>query len=107
MVTLTDKAANKVKEILSSENRQNSALRVGVKGGWCSWFTYTLNFDDSAIETDQVFEDKGVKIIIDSKSFVFLSGTQLDYSEGLTGAGFTFQNPNASRSCGCGSSFQA
>jgi len=107
MVTLTDKAADRVKEILNTENRQSSGLRVGVKGGGCSGFTYTLNFDDTAIETDQVFEDKGVKIIIDAKSFVFLSGTRLDYSEGLTGAGFTFENPNASRSCGCGSSFQA
>lgn len=107
MITLTDKAANKVKEILATENRTSSSLRVGVKGGGCSGFTYVLNFDENATETDQIFEEKGVRIIIDAKSFVFLAGTQLDYSDGLGGAGFTFQNPNATRSCGCGSSFQA
>ena len=107
MITLSDKAASKVKEILTSENRETSALRLAVKGGGCSGFTYTLNFDDNTGETDQVFEDKGVKIVVDAKSFVFLSGTQLDYTDGLSGAGFTFSNPNATRSCGCGSSFQA
>lgn len=107
MITLTDKAASKVKEILVSENRLNSGLRVGVKGGGCSGFTYILDFDDNAGETDQVFEDKGVKIFVDAKSFVFLAGTELDYADGLSGAGFTFVNPNATRSCGCGSSFQA
>jgi iron-sulfur cluster assembly protein len=107
MITLTDKAASKVKEILQDKNIKTSALRVGVKGGGCSGFTYTLDFDENAGETDQVFENKGVKIVVDAKSFVFLSGTELDYSDGLTGAGFTFQNPNATRSCGCGSSFQA
>jgi iron-sulfur cluster assembly protein len=107
MITLTEKAATKVKEILANENRAAGALRLAVKGGGCSGFTYTLNFDENAAETDQVFEDKGVKILVDARSFVFLSGTQLDYTDGLTGAGFTFQNPNATRSCGCGSSFQA
>jgi iron-sulfur cluster assembly protein len=107
MITLTEKAASKVKEILENENRTTSALRLGVKGGGCSGFTYTLNFDENTGETDQVFEDKGIKIVIDAKSFVFLSGTLLDYTDGLAGAGFTFQNPNATRSCGCGSSFQA
>jgi iron-sulfur cluster assembly protein len=107
MITLTDKAAIKVKEILVNEQSQTSGLRVGVKGGGCSGFTYTLNFDDKTNETDQVFEDKGVKIIVDAKSFIYLSGTQLDYSDGLSGEGFKFTNPNATRSCGCGSSFQA
>ena len=107
MITLTEKAANKVKEILTNEKRPTSVLRLGVKGGGCSGFTYTLDFDDITGDTDQVFEDKGVKIVIDAKSFVFLSGTQLDYMDGLSGAGFTFHNPMATRSCGCGSSFQA
>jgi iron-sulfur cluster assembly protein len=107
MIMITDKAASKVKEILTNENRASSSLRVGVKGGGCSGFTYTLNFDDSANETDQVFEDKGVKIVVDAKSFIYLSGTQLDYTDGLSGEGFKFTNPNATRSCGCGSSFQA
>lgn len=107
MITLTDKAANKVKEILINEKRPTSALRVGVKGGGCSGFTYVLDFEDKAQDTDQVFEDKGVKILVDAKSFVYLSGIQLDYTDGLSGEGFKFQNPNATRSCGCGSSFQA
>ena len=107
MIKLTDKAATKVKEILINEQSQTSRLRVGVKGGGCSGFTYTLDFDDKTSETDQVFEDKGVKIIVDAKSFIYLSGTQLDYSDGLAGEGFKFTNPNATRSCGCGSSFQA
>ena len=107
MITLTEKAANKVKEILTNEKRPASVLRLGVKGGGCSGFTYTLDFDDRTADTDQVFEDKGVKIVIDAKSFVYLSGTQLDYTDGLSGAGFTFNNPMATRSCGCGSSFQA
>ncbi len=107
MITLTEKAANKVKEILTNEKRPTSVLRLGVKGGGCSGFTYTLDFDDKTGDTDQVFEDKGVKIAIDAKSFVYLSGTQLDYTDGLSGAGFTFHNPMATRSCGCGSSFQA
>ncbi len=107
MITLTEKAADKVKEILKTEGRESGALRVGVKGGGCSGFSYVLDIDDKNNETDQVFEDKGVKIYIDAKSFVYLSGTELDYKESLTGSGFTFSNPNAVRSCGCGSSFQA
>ncbi len=107
MISLTDKAADKVKEIIKSEGRANGALRVGVKGGGCSGFTYVLDIDDRKSDTDQIFEDKGVQIYIDAKSFVYLSGTELDYKESLTGSGFTFSNPNAARSCGCGSSFQA
>lgn len=107
MITLTDKAAVKVKEILQNEGRVDGALRVGVKGGGCSGFTYVLDIDDKNTETDQIFVDKGVKIFVDAKSFVYLSGTELDYKESLTGSGFVFSNPNAVRSCGCGSSFQA
>ena len=107
MITLTDKAAIKVKQILKNENKEGSALRVAVKGGGCSGFTYNLIFDDRTSETDQIFEDKGVRIYIDAKSFLYLNGTELDYFENLTGSGFTFNNPNAVRSCGCGSSFQA
>jgi iron-sulfur cluster assembly protein len=106
MIVITEKAASKVKELLHNENKEDHALRVGIKGGGCSGFTYTLNFDDKNLETDQVFEDKGVKIVIDAKSFVYLSGTELDYVENLTGSGFSFSNPNAKRACGCGSSFQ-
>ena len=107
MIALTDKAADKVKEILNAENKEGLGLRVGIKGGGCSGFSYTLNFDKPNSEIDQVFEDKGIKIIIDSKSFVYLSGTQLDFVDNLNGSGFTFENPNATKTCGCGSSFQA
>ena len=107
MITLTDKAASKVKELLERENKSGMALRAGVKGGGCSGFTYTLDFDSRKNESDQQFEDKGIQIVIDAKSFLYLAGTQLDYTESISGAGFTFQNPNARRSCGCGSSFQA
>jgi iron-sulfur cluster assembly protein len=106
MIEITEKAASKVKEILHNENKEGHALRLGIKGGGCSGFTYTLNFDEHNLETDQIFEDKGVKIIIDAKSFVYLHGTELDYVENLTESGFSFSNPNAKRSCGCGSSFQ-
>ena len=107
MISLTDKAAHKVKEILKTENKEGSALRVGVKGGGCSGYTYTLDFDHNNSTSDQIFEDKGVKILVDKKSAVFLSGTELDYIDSLSGSGFTFKNPNTVRSCGCGNSFQA
>jgi iron-sulfur cluster assembly protein len=107
MISLTDKAALKVKEILGSEKKEDHALRLGVKGGGCSGFSYTLNLDKAFAESDQVFEDKGIKIVVDAKSFIYLTGTEIDYVENLSGSGFAFANPNASRSCGCGSSFQA
>ena len=107
MIGLTDKAAEKVKEILTAENKAGFGLRIGIKGGGCSGFSYTLNFDKPNIEIDQVFEEKGVQIIVDSKSFVYLSGTRLDFVDTLGGSGFTFDNPNATKTCGCGSSFQA
>ncbi len=107
MITLTEKAIDKVRQILKHDGRKDGALRVGVKGGGCSGFTYVLDIDNKISDTDQVFEIEGVKIFIDAKSFVHLAGTELDYKESLTGSGFTFTNPNAVRSCGCGSSFQA
>jgi len=107
MISLTEKAAEKVREILNKDNKDDHALRLGVKGGGCSGFSYTLDIDKSFIESDQVFEEKGIKIVIDAKSFIYLSGTQVDYVENLSGSGFEFSNPNASRTCGCGSSFQA
>ena len=107
MISLTDKAAEKVRQILSSEGEGERALRVGVKGGGCSGFSYTLDIDKIFAESDQVFEEKGIKIVIDAKSFIYLSGTQVDYVENLSGSGFSFSNPNATRTCGCGSSFQA
>ena len=107
MITLTDKAAGKVKEILDNEQKSTHALRIGVKGGGCSGFSYTMNLDEVFAESDQVFEYKGIRIVVDAKSFIYLSGTQVDFVENLSGSGFTFSNPNATRTCGCGSSFQA
>ena len=80
-------------------------VRVGVKSGGCSGLSYDLKFDRKQIESDKVFEDNGVKIIVDAKSFLYLIGTTLDYSGGLNGSGFVFNNPNANRTCGCGESF--
>ena len=107
MISLTEKAAEKVKEILNNENKDDHALRLGVKGGGCSGFSYTMDIDKIFAENDQVFEEKGIKIVVDAKSFIYLSGTQVDYVENLSGSGFSFSNPNATRTCGCGSSFQA
>ena len=80
-------------------------MRVAVKGGGCSGLMYDLLFDDVLSESDQVFEDKGVKVIVDKKSLLYLVGTTLDFTDGLNGKGFQFVNPNASRTCGCGESF--
>ena len=107
MITLTDKAATKVKEILENEKKEDHALRIGVKGGGCSGFEYTLNLDKLFSQSDQVFKDKDIQIVIDAKSFIYLNGIEMDYMENLTGSGFSFSNPNATRSCGCGNSFQA
>ncbi len=80
-------------------------VRVSVKGGGCSGLMYDLGFDDKLQDNDQVFEDKGVKILVDKRSILYLAGTTLDFSDGLNGKGFQFINPNASRTCGCGESF--
>ncbi len=80
-------------------------VRVSVKGGGCSGLMYDLDFDDQLTEKDEVFEDKGIKIICDKKSLLYLLGTTLDFSDGLNGKGFQFVNPNATRTCGCGESF--
>ncbi len=80
-------------------------VRVGVKSGGCSGLSYELNFDNTTQQDDKLFEDNGVKIIVDKKSFLYLVGTTLEYSGGLNGKGFVFNNPNANRTCGCGESF--
>lgn len=84
---------------------QTGFVRVGVEGGGCSGLSYKLNFDTQLKENDKVFEDKGLKLVVDKKSFLYLVGTELDFSDGLNGKGFQFHNPNASRTCGCGESF--
>ena len=105
-ISLTEKALNEIKRIMS-ENQvpDNYGLRVGVKGGGCSGFTYTLGFDAEAKEGDTTIGDGKVKLFIDGKSLFYLSGTELDFSDGLNGKGFVFNNPNATKTCGCGDSF--
>jgi iron-sulfur cluster assembly protein len=106
MISVTDKAKEKITELLKEEGRtEQHNVRVSVKGGGCSGLMYDLDFDDKINTADQVFEDKGVKILVDKKSLLYLLGTTLDFSDGLNGKGFQFINPNASRTCGCGESF--
>lgn len=105
-INVTDKALSEIKRIMKENNiPENYSLRIGVKGGGCSGFTYTLGFDAESKPTDNVIDKDGVTIIIDMKSFLYLTGTELDYTDGLQGRGFIFNNPNATRTCGCGSSF--
>lgn len=106
MISLTERAALEVKRIVSEQKLpEATALRVGVKGGGCSGFSYTLGFDDQVSETDQVYELAGVRVVCDPKSFLYLNGTQIDFEDNLMGRGFKFGNPNAAKSCGCGESF--
>lgn len=106
MITVTDKAKEKIIELRAKDGlAPNNNVRVSVKGGGCSGLMYDLNFDDAIKPVDQVFEDKGIKILVDKKSLLYLLGTTLDFSDGLNGKGFQFINPNASRTCGCGESF--
>ena len=105
MITVTTKAINEVKKLLQSDSRENFGLRVGVKGGGCSGLSYVLDFQKEPRPDDKVFEVDGIKIFLDPKSAIYLKGTELDFSDGLNGSGFAFNNPNAQRTCGCGSSF--
>jgi iron-sulfur cluster assembly protein len=106
MITVTERAKEKALELMQKENKPDgSFIRVGVEGGGCSGLTYKLEFDSAQNPDDKVFEDKGIKIVCDKKSFLYLVGTELDFTDGLNGKGFLFQNPNASRTCGCGESF--
>ncbi len=106
MITVTEKAKERITELLKEEGRdEKHNIRVSVKGGGCSGLMYDLGFDAEIKPADQVFEDKGIKILVDKKSLLYLLGTTLDFSDGLNGKGFQFINPNASRTCGCGESF--
>jgi iron-sulfur cluster assembly protein len=105
-ITLTDKAAGKVRELLSDQQEVGEqALRVAVRGGGCSGFQYALAFD-RVKDDDHVFEDRGVSVIVDKTSMQFVLGSEVDFVEGLQGAGFSVNNPNVVAACGCGSSFQ-
>ena len=106
MITVHENARDQVQRLMAEDGSpEGSFVRVGVKGGGCSGLMYELTFDHELKEGDQTFEDNGVKIIVDTKSFLYLIGTTLDYSGGLNGSGFVFNNPNANRTCGCGESF--
>jgi len=106
MITLTQTAAQRVKELIGNEQNQNLALRIGLKGGGCSGMTYVLALDEAAPkEEDTVLEQDGLKILIDEKSRSILEGTTIDYKNDLSGGGFEFSNPQAKRTCGCGTSF--
>jgi iron-sulfur cluster assembly protein len=108
MIFVTDKAKEKVINLKQQANVGADAeyfLRVSVVGGGCSGLSYKLDFDNESKPNDQVFEDNGVKVVTDMKSFLYLYNTTLDFSDGLNGKGFHFNNPNASRTCGCGESF--
>jgi iron-sulfur cluster assembly protein len=90
---------------MEDEGKEGLFIRVGVQGGGCSGLMYQLTFDNQDLEGDKSFEDNGIKVVVDKKSYLYLIGTTLDFSGGLNGKGFTFQNPNADRTCGCGESF--
>ncbi|HRG58312.1 MAG TPA: iron-sulfur cluster assembly accessory protein [Bacteroidia bacterium] len=106
MITVSENAKQHALELIKVENKpEGTFIRVGVEGGGCSGLSYKLEFDHHLKEGDQQFEDKGIKIVVDKKSFLYLIGTELDYTGGLNGKGFVFINPNASRTCGCGESF--
>jgi iron-sulfur cluster assembly protein len=106
MITVSENAKERALLLMKEDNApEGTFIRVGVEGGGCSGLSYKLEFDHQLQEGDQVFEDKGIKIAVDKKSFLYLIGTELDYTGGLNGKGFVFINPNASRTCGCGESF--
>ncbi len=108
-ISITDRAASRIKQIREEQQiAEDAKLRVGVVSGGCSGLTYDLEFDSnpqSGDQEDQEFEDKGINLIVDMRSFLYLSGTELDYTDGLNGEGFHFHNPNANRTCSCGESF--
>jgi len=107
MIKVSTTAKTKISQLMTEGgfNVSDDYVRVGVKSGGCSGLSYELDFDNNKGESDKLFEDNDVKIIIDKKSFLYLIGTTLEYSGGLNGKGFIFNNPNANRTCGCGESF--
>ena len=106
-LVFTDSAANKVKELIEEEGNPGLKLRVFVTGGGCSGFQYGFTFDEEVAEDDTTMEKNGVMLLIDPMSYQYLVGAEIDYSEGLEGSQFVIRNPNATSTCGCGSSFSA
>ena len=105
MITLTESAATKVKDLIEAEGTPELALRVAVRPGGCSGFSYEMFFDTDVASDDTVNDENGVRVVVDEASAELLKGATLDYKDGLQGAGFAIENPNAQRSCGCGKSF--
>ena len=107
MLKITDKAQGKVKEILDSQQEQYAGLRVQIVGGGCSGFQYQMGFEKQANGGDEILELNGFKVFVDKGSMIYLDGTEIDFKDEIMGRGFVFNNPNATSSCGCGSSFSA
>ena len=107
MIKVSEHAKSQIDRLMTNDgfDPTHDYVRVGVKSGGCSGLSYDLKFDTKAQDQDQICEDNGVRIVVDKKSFLYLVGTTLEYSGGLNGKGFVFNNPNASRTCGCGESF--
>lgn len=107
MVNLTDSAKSEIARLIKENQLEQSFLRMGVRGGGCSGLSYTLGFDKEVSDYDHTFDfENGVRVAVDMKSMLYLKGTEVDYTTDLLGGGFKFNNPNARKSCGCGSSFQ-
>lgn len=105
-ITLTERAARKIRQVFAKNSMPaDGCLRVGVKGGGCGGFSYTLDVTDKPAADDEVFETAGVRVVCDPKSYLYLNGTEVDYDDSLLEGGFRFNNPNAAKSCGCGASF--
>lgn len=107
MIKVSEEAKNKISQLMSEEGNslENTFVRVGVTSGGCSGLSYNLDFDKNRKDDDKLFQDNGVRILVDKKSILYLAGTTLEFSGGLNGKGFIFNNPNANRTCGCGESF--
>ena len=105
MITITDSAKQRLLTLLKNEDTSKSYVRVGVESGGCSGLSYKLSFDDIKNENDELIEDNEIKLVINKQSILYLVGTSLEFSDGLNGKGFVFNNPNANRTCGCGESF--
>ena len=105
MINISDSARDRLTQLLENNGSDNSFVRVGVESGGCSGLSYKLDFDKIKHDDDELIEDNNIKLLVNKKSFLYLIGTTLEFSDGLNGKGFVFNNPNASRTCGCGESF--
>lgn len=105
-MTVSEAAATKAHELIQKSGKDDGAIRVFIKSGGCSGYGYGMSIDDRRLDGDHVFEDRGVKLVIDERSFSLLRGSEVDYVENMMGGGFSVNNPNATSSCGCGSSFR-